>query len=142
MDWVGRELSTAAALGATSGAAIMVPVVGAIGFLLAAIIGAVVGLVVGLGAVAGGRYALATARVWPARSHRSWTHRFALCSTVAVLLIVAGAFIWAIVASGELSPQGAGFPASLFVLALILAVSYVCAYEFAPYAPTGPNIDE
>ncbi|WP_124568402.1 hypothetical protein [Rhodococcus sp. KBW08] len=142
MDWVGRELSTAATLGATTGAAIMVPVVGLTGFLLPAIIGAAVGLVVGLGAVAGGRYALATARVWPARSHRSWKHRFALCSTVAVLLIVAGAFIWAIAASGELSPQGAGFPGTLFVLAAILAVSYVCAYGFAPYAPTGPKIDE
>ncbi|WP_143546230.1 hypothetical protein [Rhodococcoides fascians] len=94
--------------------------------------GAVAGLLVGVIAVGGGRYALWSNRVWPARSHRTWRHRFATCTAAAVTLVTALAMCWLFVAAGEISTDTVESPPWWIALAAIAASSYLFAYLLAP----------
>jgi hypothetical protein len=94
--------------------------------------GAVAGLLIGVIAVGGGRYALWSNGVWPARSHRTWRHRFATCTTAAVTLVGALAMFWLFVAAGENSTDTDEFPPRWIALAAIPASSYLFTYLLAP----------
>ncbi|WP_415975046.1 hypothetical protein [Rhodococcus sp. 077-4] len=140
MDWVEKELRVAAVVGACTGVGVMLPWVleGSMSWLallvFPAFCGAVVGLLVGVVAVGGGRYALWSDRVWPARSHRTWEYRFAACTAAAVTLVTALALCWLVVAAGEISTGTDGFPTWWIALAAIPASSYLFAYLLAPAA--------
>ncbi|OZC98755.1 hypothetical protein CH275_23390 [Rhodococcus sp. 06-235-1A] len=100
--------------------------------LFPAFCGAVVGLLVGVVAVGGGRYALWSNRVWPARSHQTWRHRFAVCTAAAVTLVTALALCWLFVAAGDISTDEDGFSPWWIALAAITASSYLFSYHLAP----------
>ncbi|MDJ0363049.1 hypothetical protein [Rhodococcus sp. H29-C3] len=140
MDWVEKELRVAAVTGACAGAGVMLPEVleGPMSWLallvFPAFCGAVVGLLVGVVAVGGGRYALWSNRVWAARSHRTWRHRFAACTAAAVALVTAFALCWLVVAAGDISTYTDGFSPWWIALAAIMASSYLFAYLLAPAA--------
>ncbi|WP_230596140.1 hypothetical protein [Rhodococcoides fascians] len=71
-------------------------------------------------------------RVWPARSHRTWRHRFAACTATAVTLVTALALCWLFVAAGEIFTDTDEFPPWRIALAAITASSYLFAYLLAP----------
>ena len=138
VDWVEKELRVAAVTGACTGVGVMIPwalerSMSWLALLLfPAFCGAVAGLLVGVIAVGGGRYALWSNRVWPARSHRTWRHRFAACTATAVTLVTALALCWLFVAAGEISTDTDEFPPWRIALAAITASSYLFAYLLAP----------
>ncbi|MBY3985415.1 hypothetical protein HQO84_21625 [Rhodococcus fascians] len=138
MDWVEKELRVAAATGACTGVGVMLPwaLEGTLSRLallvFPAFCGAVAGLLVGVIAVGGGRYTLWSNRLWPARSHRIWRHRFATCTTAAVTLVGALAMFWLFVAAGEISTDTDEFPPWWIALAAITASSYLFAFLLAP----------
>ncbi|MCJ0893937.1 hypothetical protein [Rhodococcus sp. ARC_M5] len=138
MDWVEKELRVAALTGACTGVAVMLPwaLEGSMSWLalllIPAFCGALAGLLVGVIAVGGGRYALWSNRVWPARSHRSWRHRFATCTAAAVTLVTAAALCWLAVTAGEISTDTDEFPPWWIAQAAMTASSYLFAYLLAP----------
>ncbi|MBY4273420.1 hypothetical protein HQO28_06005 [Rhodococcus fascians] len=94
--------------------------------------GAVAGLLIGVIAVGGGRYALWSNRMWAARSHRTWRHRFAACTAAAVTLTTSLALCWLVVADSEILTDTDVFPSWWIALAAIAAASYLFAYLLAP----------
>ena len=138
VDWVEKELRVAGATGAVTGAGVMLPwaLEGSMSWLalmvFPAFCGAVAGLLVGVVAVGGGRYALWSNRVWPARSHRTWRHRFAACTAAAVTLVTALALCWLFAAAGEISTGTDELLPWWIALAVIAASSYLFAYALAP----------
>ncbi|QII06241.1 hypothetical protein BH93_13440 [Rhodococcoides fascians A25f] len=141
MDWVEKELTDAALTGACTAVGVMLPwgLEGTLSRLallvFPAFCGAVAGLLVGVIAVGGGRYALWSNRVWPARSRRTWRHRFAACTAAAVTLVTALALCWLVFAGREIVTDTDEFPSWWIALAAIAASSYLFAYLLAP--PTG-----
>lgn len=101
--------------------------------LVAVVVGGFAGVVVGAVSVVGGALAVRAAQVWPPRSARRWRHRFATCSAAAVFLLVAGVFVWSMLAStvpGQvLSSVGGWF---LGISAVWSVVTYVCTMFLAP----------
>jgi hypothetical protein len=134
MTWVGRELVVASALGALSGAALMLDsVANAAGLILGAVVGAIVGLVVGSLAVCGGSFAMKTTLHWQPRSRGSFRHRFAFWSMIPVVGAWAVFLIWGGAASSSVAdPSTPNYVLPLSIIGAVGAVSYVAAYILAP----------
>ena len=135
MGWATREIGIASGVGVAAAAAWCLPT----GFggltLVALVVGGFVGVVVGSVSVVGGALAVRSVQVWPPRSPRCWRHRFAACSAASVFLLVAGVFVWSVLASAVtgqfLSSFGGWF---LGISAAWAAVTYACTMFLTPAA--------
>lgn len=138
MDWVEKELRVAGLTGTCTAVGVMLPwALEGTALRLALLVfpafcGAVAGLLIGVIAVGGGRYALWSNRMWAARSHRTWRHRFAACTAAAVTLTTSLALCWLVVADSEILTDTDVFPSWWIALAAIAAASYLFAYLLAP----------